>query len=185
MQMLKQICPDVMDYFRPWFVTLTPDSVACFSGTAGVAEPHMARQHFMFHSAIDTLCFCHLYPHLLQKPGSNVFTALGSIPTAGQLQELKRLFPNARTVGVFDDDLCGKVLDCKVSLWQMNRDALFTLIDGKVSFNYKGNTFEIPKEKFSLHRFRTITGIRSSYRTLKPKGFVSFASMLACSLNNQ
>lgn len=153
--------------------------------TAGVVEPYMARQHLLFHTTIDVLCFCHLYPHLLSRQGNNVFTALGLLPNAEQIQVLKKRFPNARMVGVFDDDLCGRVLDCKVTLWKRYKDVSFTLIDKRVFFEYRGNNFDIPESKFSLHRLRTITGIRSSYRTIKPKGFVSFTSMLTHSLNDR
>src|SRR3546814_16875479 len=89
----------------------------------------MARQHCLFHTAIDALCFCHFHPNLLARVGSNVFTVIGLRPTAGQLLELKYGYTNARTIGVFDDDLCGRVLDCKVALWQMARDASFILDD--------------------------------------------------------
>lgn len=168
----------VLEYFARW-LDCPPDSIARFTGTAGMAEPHMARQHFLFHTAIDALCFCHLHIHLLDRPGNNIFTAIGLRPTAVQLLEIKRRFPNARTVGVFDDDLCGRVLDCKVALWQMGRDASFMWDGGEVAFTYRCRAFRVPAPDFSLHRFRTLTGMRSTYRTLKPKGFASFASMLA------
>src|SRR3546814_1004057 len=138
----------------------------------------MARQHCLFHTAIDALCFCHFHPNLLARVGSNVFTVIGLRPTAGQLLELKYGYTNARTIGVFDDDLCGRVLDCKVALWQMARDASFILDDGMVAFAYRGSDFLVPAPRFSLHRFRTLTGMRSTYRTLKPRGFVSFTTMV-------
>lgn len=177
MQQLRYIDPVVRNYLSPW-LDFTTDGLPRFTGTVGAAEPHMARQHFLFHAPFDVLCFCHLYPHLLDRPGTNVFTAIGLSSAPGQLRELKRQFPNARTVGVFDDDLCGRVLDCKVALWQTGRDATFTLAGDEVIFTYGTATFSIPLPRFSLHRFRTLTGMRSTYRTVKPKGFVSFSAML-------
>lgn len=182
MLLLQHVDRRVQDYFAPWLDDT--GAVLIPKDTVGVVEPHMARQHFLFHTAIDALCFCHLHPNLLSRAGSNVFTVIGLRPTAGQLLELKHRYSNARTVGVFDDDLCGRVLDSKVALWQMGRDASFILDDGMVAFAYRGNTFRVPAPGFSLHRFRTLTGMRSTYRTLKPRGFVSFTTMVVHHLND-
>jgi|SRR5690606_26422152 len=182
MLLLQHVDRRVQDYFAPWLDD-TAGAVPILTGTVGVVEPRMARQHFLFHTAIDALCFCHFHPHLLGKPGSNVFTVIGLGPTASQLLELKYRYSNARMVGVFDDDLCGRVLDCKVALWQMGRDASFILDNGMVAFAYRGSACHVPAPRFSLHRFRTLTGMRSTYRTLKPRGFVSFTTMVVHHLN--
>lgn len=183
MLLLQHVDRQVRDYFAPWLDD-TAGAVPILTGTVGVVEPRMARQHFLFHTAIDALCFCQSHPNLLSRAGSNVFTVIGLRPTAGQLLELKHRYSNARTVGVFDDDLCGRVLDSKVSLWQMGRDASFILDDGEVAFAYRASTFRVPAPRFSLHRFRTLTGMRSTYRTLKPRGFVSFTAMVIHHLND-
>lgn len=156
-----------------------PDGVPTLKAMESAAEPSVARQHFLFHTAIDALCFCHMHPELLKRPGSNVFTVIGLSPDAVQVKELAGRYPNARTVGVFDDDLCGRVLDCRVALWLLGRDTVFRLDDGEVVFAHRQNTFRIAEPSFSLYRFRTLTGLRSSYRTFKPRGAVSFSAMLA------
>lgn len=183
MLLLQHVDRRVQDYFAPWLDD-TAGAVPILTGTVGVVEPRMARQHFLFHTAVDALCFCHFHPNLLARAGSNVFTVIGLRPTAGQLLELKHRYSNAKTVGVFDDDLCGRVLDYKVALWQMGRDASFILDDGMVSFAYRGSAFRVPAPRFSLHRFRMLTGMRSTYRTLKPRGFVSFTTMVVHHLND-
>lgn len=180
---LQHIDSRVRDYFAPW-MDITPAGTPILKAMDSVAEPHMARQHFLFHTAIDALCFCHLHPQLLGRPGSNVFTVIGLLPTAPQLLVLRSRYPNARTVGVFDDDLCGRVLDCKVALWLMRRDVVFRLDDGQVVLSHGGKPLRIPVPGFSLHRFRVLTGLRSDYRTIKPKGAVSFSAMLAYNFNN-
>ncbi|MGO3305171.1 MAG: hypothetical protein ACTILG_00685 [Sphingobacterium sp.] len=174
---LQHIDSRVRDYFAAW-MDITPAGTPILKVMDSAAEPHMARQHFLFHTAIDALCFCHLHPQLLGRPGSNVFTVIGLLPTATQLLALRYRYPNARTVGVFDDDLCGKVLDCKAALWLMRRDTVFRLDDGQVVFSHRGGQLRIPVPEFSLHRFRVLTGLRSAYRTIKPKGAVSFSAML-------
>lgn len=178
MSWLKRIDPKLLDYFSPWIDCSIPDNET-FPETVGVVEPSMARQHFLFHTALDLLCFCQFSPHWKHNPGTNVFSALGLWPTTGQIQSLRDRFPNARIIAVFDDDLCGRVLDCKTALWAINRDAPFLLIEGEVHIRYRSTDFRIPADRFSLHRFRTLTGLRSNFRTIKPKGYLSFAAMLA------
>lgn len=180
---LQHIDSRVRDYFAPW-MDITPAGTPILKAMDSAAELHMARQHFLFYTAIDALCFCHLHPQLLGRPGSNVFTVIGLLPTAPQLLALRYRYPNARTVGVLNDDLCGRVLDCKVALWLMRRDTGFILVDGEVVFTYRDRTYRVPEPRFSLHRFRVLTGLRSAYRTIKPKGAVSFSAMLAYNFNN-
>lgn len=178
---LKSIDPKLLNYFSPWMDCSIPEKVT-FLETAGLVEPSMARQHFLFHTAFDLLCFCHFYPHWTHSPGSNVFSVLGLRPSAVQIQSFRNRFPNARTIAVFDDDLCGRVLDCKTALWAINRDASFLLLEGEIHIRYRSTDFRIPAERFSLHQFRGFTGMRSNFRTIKPKGHVSFKTMLTSSL---
>src|SRR5690606_21811961 len=175
---LQHIDRRVRDYFGPW-MEINPDGVPILRSMESAAEPSVARQHFLFHTATDALCFCHLHPHLLKRHGSNVFTVIGLLPDAMQVRELSRRYPNARTMGVFDDDPFGRVLDCRVALWLLDRDTTFCLDGGEVVFAYRENTFRVPEPSFSLHRFRILTGLRSTYRTFKPRGAVSFAALLA------
>lgn len=147
--------------------------------TTGTIEPCMARQHFLFHTQDDLLCFCHLYPHWSARPGNNVFTALGLTPSTDQLQDLMKRFPNARFVGVFDNDILGNALDCKILLWQRSKDIQFTLFQDHILFSFRGEEYKVPIAKFSVNSFKTLTGIRSTYRTIKPKKYISFISMLS------
>lgn len=176
-----------MDFFMPWLET-SPDGALHFvpdaghgeavTRSAGVADPVMVRRHFLFYSAIDALCFCNLHPGWLQGPGSCAFSTLGLLPTASQLKALQQRFPNATMAGVFGNDLFGRVLDCRIALWLMGKDARFHYADGIVCCDYRGRPFRIPEPEFSLHRFRQLSGLRSAYRTFKPKsGFTSFREM--------
>jgi hypothetical protein len=178
MSSIRHINGTVQDFFSPLLDCTA--ALPVLRDTVGLVEPFMARQHFLFHTAMDALYFCHVHPHLLDRPGTNLFTVIGLRPAAGQILGFRNRFPNARTVGVFDDDLCGRVLDCKIALWQIRRDTAFILEDYDIVFTWKGSTFRIPSVCFSLHRFRMDTGLRSTYRTVN--GAVSFAAMVAESI---
>lgn len=171
----------VLDFFTPWLEKTVQGSWSFLPqrGIAGLLQPVMVRQHLLFYSALDALCFCYFQPIWLQRPGSCAFSAIGFQPTSGQVQELKNQLPNARTIGVFDDDLCGKVLDCKVALWLTGRDANFDYAKDMVNIHYRDKEFSIPEPEFSLHRFRMLSGFRSAFRTIKPHAHISFKTMLA------
>src|SRR5690606_30096333 len=173
--------PKMLDFFAPWLEKTAQGSWAFVlqSGIAGLLQPVMVRHHLLFYSALDALCFCHFHPTWLQRPGSCAFSAIGYRPTFDQLQQLKHQLPNAKTIGVFDDDLCGKVLDCKIALWLMERDAHIDYAEGMVNVHYRDKVFCIPEPEFSLHRFRVLSGFRSSFRTIKPHVSISFTTLFA------
>lgn len=175
---LDHVDPRVQDYFADW-MDFAFTGIVANRETLGVIDPNIARQHFLFYTAMDALCFCHFYRQLLKNPGSNVFSAIGFNPCTEKLRQLKLQFPNARTIGVFDNTVLGRVLDCKVVLAHRKQEVSFVLIDGAVLFSYKGKDFVVPEAVFSLHRFRVLTGIRSNYRAIKPKGAISFAQLFA------
>ena len=167
----------VLDYFKT-FLDLTDNTVFSDVGTAGLIEPALVRQHFLCYTFFDVLYFCHFYRHLLKNQGSNVFSAIGFNPCTAYLLQLKQQFPQAKTITVFDDDLLGRVLDCKVLLAYIGKELRFKLYHDRLLFRYKSKDFAVPESNFTLHRFMTLTGIRSHHRTIKPKGAVSFALLL-------
>src|SRR5690606_3898721 len=178
MLILNHIDRNVKDYFSSWIDFNLPEVIK-YENTAGLIEPVMVRQHFLFYSSADMLCFCHFHQNLLKNPGHNIFTAIGLNPCINFLLQLKSQFPKAKIVNVFDNDLLGKVMDCKVVLAYLGQQASFKLLKGQLSFSYKGNEFTVPASFFSLHRFRMLTGIRSNHRTLKPKGAISFFQLIS------
>lgn len=175
------IDPKVLDFFAPWLEKTTHGSWAFVpkQGIIGLLHPVMVRHHLLFYSALDVLSFCHFQPIWLKRPGSCAFSTLGYRPTSGLLQKLKNQLPNARTIGVFDDDLSGKVLDCRAALWIAGRDADFHYTKDTVNIDYRAKKFCIPEPEFSLHRFRVLSGFRSSFRTIKPPSHASFTTMFA------
>jgi len=167
----------VKDYFGSWIDFTAGYSIAV-EENLGVIVPNMVRQHFLFYTLMDVLCFCHFHPYLLKNRGSNIFTAIGFRPCQTYILHLKERFPNARFVAVFDDNLLGRVLDCIVLLAYIGKECSFKILNGEVLFNYKDQDFVVTESVFSLHRFRLLTGIRSNFRTIKPKGAVSFIQLL-------
>lgn len=184
---IENISPLVLDYFVPW-MEKAPNGELTFKSSeidksmlisqAGVYDPVMVRNHYLFYSAIEVLCFCNLNIGCLKMPGSSAFTLLGLLPVAVQIRRLQTYLPNAKVFTVLDNDLLGRTLDCKIALWSKNKDAGFFLHNGVVICNFQDRTYRFRENEFSLHRFEKFSGLRSGIRTYKPKvGFVSFAEL--------
>lgn len=77
------------------------------------------------------------------------------------------VFPNARFVTVFGDDLPAIVLTCKISLWLKGFDATFLVLSHHVIFTFKSCEFSCAESLFSLNRFCKITGFRAIVRPLQ------------------
>ncbi len=202
------IKPAVQDFFAPWLKMTAEEEVGLvYPGgekspvweiispygslvpttggvwCAGAEHPLMVRHNFLFYSATEALCFCSLHTRWLSRPGSIVFSALGLLPSVGQIGMLRRRFPNSRLHIVFGSDLPGRVMDCKAALWSKGKNAHFLVQQDGVSVHYLGKTFLIPVPKFSLHRFERESGLRAGLRTHKPKaGFSSFLEMIRADL---
>lgn len=175
---LHRIDPRVLLYFSPW-ISVINDIPIMPEKTAGLLEVGMVRQHFLFYTAIDILCFCHFHQHLLKNNGSNIFSAIGINPCSISICHYAKQFIKVKIITVFDSDLLGKVLDCKVALALLGKETHFKLHQDKLLFTYKGNEFAVDESQFSLNYFFLLTGIRTNHRTIKPKGAVSFYQLLA------
>ena len=173
---IQYIDSRIKNYFAQWInFNLINSDLA----TLGLVEPAMVRQHFLFYSTWDILCFCHFHQHLLKNSGSNIFTAIGLNPCSSFIQSFKKQFPNVSTITVFDNNLLGKVLDCKVLMSFLGKDLSFKLQNDKIVFTYNARVFSVSEQLFSLHHFRCLTGLRYKLRTIKPKGAISFSELLA------
>jgi len=78
----------VKDYFGSWIDFTAGYSIAV-EENLGVIVPNMVRQHFLFYTLMDVLCFCHFHPYLLKNRGSNIFTAIGFKPCKTYILHLK------------------------------------------------------------------------------------------------
>ncbi len=175
---IQYIDSRVKNYFAQW-INFNLINSSSYVATLGLIEPAMVRQHFLFYSTWDILCFCQFHQHLLKNPGSNIFTAIGFNPCSNSIQSFKKQFPNASTITVFDNNLLGKVLDCKVLLSFLGKNLSFKIQNDKIVFIYNARVFSVSEQLFSLHHFRSLTGFRYKLRTIKPKGAISFSELLA------
>lgn len=139
--------------------------------------PEFIRTVFLFYSKLEILPFLVYNPQYVSFSSYNAFVTLGVLPTFYKLQLVRNYFPNARLIGVFDNSLSGKILDCKVAVWVNKHTINCVLSDDHIIVLYKDVSYTIPAEKFSLNQFKCCSGFRSNYRTIKPKNYRCFSDM--------
>ncbi len=150
---------------------------------AGGELPALVRRVYVFSSAINAIAFFHFYPDKLRQPEYVAVASLGLVPCKLQVQYLDDKYPNAEVCVVFDNDILGRVADCKVALWLKENDAAFMYEAETLKINYHGRPYHISESDFSLFNFQKQTGLRLRVRTYKPgKYHNSFYSLFTYSI---
>jgi len=153
----------------------TPKTKGIWTVSSPFSQP---RDLFIAFSATDILCFCHFYTNWLKSSNHVAFLAVGTRPDISKVKQIREMFPLAKVHLLFDNDLIGRVTDCKISVWLSKRNVVFELTDSHVKCKTRDGTFWLGVEMFSLHQFIKVSGFRTNVRTHKPrKGFGSFYNL--------
>lgn len=135
---------------------------------AGGELPALVRRVYVFSSAINAIAFFHFYPDKLRPPEHVAVASLGLVPCKLQSEYLGGKYPNAKVFAVFDNDILGRVADCKLALWLKGKDAKFMYEAETLKINYQGRLYQNPGSDFSLFSFQKQTRLRLGVRTYKP-----------------
>ncbi|MEJ6979729.1 hypothetical protein WG906_04665 [Pedobacter sp. P351] len=135
---------------------------------AGGEITALVRRVYVFSSAINAIAFFYFYPGKLRQPEHVAVASLGLVPCKLQVQYLDGKYPNAEVCAVFDNDILGRVADCKLALWLKGKDAAFMYEAEILKISYQGRLYQISQADFSLFNFQKQTGLRLGVRTYKP-----------------
>ncbi|WCT13744.1 hypothetical protein [Mucilaginibacter jinjuensis] len=197
------IRPIVLNYFLPYLGILTENSAVFPYYTGDDVQDHeifqkgkysipncqaiwtaypisspAVRQHFLFYSALESLCYFSLHTEWMSCSDSIGVSAVGLSPEPSQIVRLCATFPNAKLHLGFGNDLTGQVMDCQVPLWLKRKYWQFSYHKGLLYINSGQRTFSIAAEKFSC---KTLLGTGSTrhFKKEKPRGgFTSFYEQL-------
>ena len=101
------------------------------------------------------------------KAQYTAMVTVGFLPIPENIDSIRSTFENARFRTVFDNDLPGIVLACKVALWLKGLDAAFLISSNQVIFIFKSGESSCLESLFSLNRFCKLTGFRTNVRPLQ------------------
>jgi hypothetical protein len=168
------IKPTVLNYFLPYLENLTENfavfpyqhgnngrPLEVFEKRAHIipggqvswrAHPSFSpavRHHFLFYSALESLCFFTLHPRWLHCPASIAISAVGLSPEPRYVSRLVTAFPNAQLHFAFGNDLPGTIMDCQIPLWLNQRYWHYDYRQDRVYVNNGLQIFSIMAENFS------------------------------------
>lgn len=147
------------------------NTIKLSSGGIWCAGEHKrTRNVFLFFSAIEAIVFCHFNLLKYNINDSCLFVALGVNPSKSQVYYLKEKYPNATFHAIFGKDLIGRIYDCKVSLWLIQKDCNFSVSDSLVTVESKSKTLNIERSKFSYSLFCRSFSKRINLKIHKPLG---------------
>lgn len=197
------IKPIVLTYFLPYIEILTENSAVFpyYSGdsvedreifqegryaipsgqatwTVGPRSPLAVRKHFLFYSALESLCYFSLYTEWMSCPASIAVSAVGLSAKSCQIARLRASFPNAKLHFAFGNDLAAQIMDCQIPLWLNRKYWQFSYDQGLLYIKDGQRTFSIAAEKFSSKNLLG-TGTTRRFKKEKPRGgFASFYEQL-------
>lgn len=203
------IRPVVLHYFSPYLETLTEDTATFpyqYNGRIAdieifqhrkhtIPEGQMAwtvhppfapavNQHFLFYSALESLCFFSLHPRWLHCPASIAVSAIGLSPKLYNFTRLLTTFPNAQLHLAFGNDLPGRLMDCQIPLSLKGRYWHFACHHDLIHINDGWQTCSIAPENFSSTSLLK-PGYARRFKKEKPRGgFNSFYEQLQYPLWN-
>lgn len=152
-----------------------PESKGFWKAANSFCQP---REVFIAFSATDILCFCNFYTKWLRSAENVAFVAVGTRPKISMVNEIKEMFPSAKVHLLFDNDLIGRLTDCKIAVWLGKGHIAFELIGNDVRCKTRNGRFQLDIERFSLYQFCKISGFRTTVRTHKPNnGHGSFYNL--------
>ena len=174
---------DVLDFFALWryHSSICNTTIQQIKNVdpIGFHNPILVREHLIFNSVLDALSFCQVEKKWIKRSGDCAFSLINIPFEYDRIKELLFMFPNAKVITVFDNDVLGKALDCKIACLLKNKDVVIHSASEKVYFQLNNINFHISENNFSLSAFQKLAGLRSGIRTIKPKNrYVSFADIL-------
>jgi len=84
------------------------------------------------------------------KAQHTALATVGFLLIPENVGSIRSTFQNARFRTVFDSDLPGMVLACKVALWLKGIDASFLISSNQVIFTFKSGEFHVWNRRFHL-----------------------------------
>lgn len=139
-----------------------------------ISEIHIAE------SALDIMAFVQLNKSTLRLDEC-IFVSFGGSFSPDQVKGLQGLFPAAKPVLHFDNDLNGNIYDCRVAavMADMNMRCKIDTKLNAININLGEKAFSIPLDKFSYNTFREKSGLKCNLKIWKaPQMFKDWNDVL-------
>ena len=143
-----------------------------------IAGKELSRELVITSSAMEAIAYLsvslHRYPYLDHLS----FIAIGNLPNYAQLSWIRSNYPKQKFTLVFGKDLLGRLADIRVAAGLKHHRAKMTHLGQEIQISYRNILYTFGQDRLSLSAFEKATGLRTGFRTAKPKGFDTYLQQL-------
>jgi hypothetical protein len=129
-------------------------------------------------SAMEAIAWLNCNKALFQVKTGLQFIAVGSSLDEQQLSTLRKQKALVNHSLLFPKDLLGHIFDLKIASVLHGYCAKVSISGDHLEIEFRGRSFRIACEDFSLSRFERLSGFRFKVKTLKPRQHVSWLNQL-------
>jgi hypothetical protein len=143
-----------------------------------LAGKDLAREVIITSTAMEAIAYLSYSLHRYPDLDALSFIALGNLPHYGQLQWIKSHYPNRKFTLVFGRDLLGRLADIRVAAGLKNRSVRLLRSDLQIEVLCENEVYSFDPESLTLSAFEKASGMRTGFRTAKPKDFDTYLEQL-------
>ncbi|WP_295668133.1 hypothetical protein [uncultured Mucilaginibacter sp.] len=143
-----------------------------------LAGKELAREVIITSTAMEAIAYLSVNLHRYSDLDTLSFIALGNLPHYGQLQWIKSHYPKRKFTLVFGKDLLGRLADIRVAAGLKNQAVRLLRTDLQIQIMCNDEVYRFDPEVLSLSAFEKASGLRTGFRTSKPKEFDTYLEQL-------
>ena len=143
-----------------------------------LAGKDLPREVIITSTAMESIAYLSVNLHRYPDLDTLSFIALGNLPHYGQLQWIKAHYPKRKFTLVFGKDLLGRLADIRVAAGLKNRTVRLLRSDIQIQITCNNEVYGFDQENLSLSAFEKASGLRTGFRTAKPKDFDTYLEQL-------
>lgn len=143
-----------------------------------IAGKELSREVVITSSAMEAFAYLSVNLHRYPDLDHLSFIAIGNLPNYAQLNWIRSHYPKQKFTLVFGNDLLGRLADIRVAAGLKNHRAKMTHMGQEIQISYRNILYTFGQDRLSLSAFEKVSGLRTGFRTAKPKGFDTYLEQL-------
>ena len=143
-----------------------------------LAGKDLSREVIITATAMEAIAYLSVNLHRYPDLDALTFIAIGNLPHPPQLKWIASHYPKRKYTLVFGKDLLGKLADIRVAAGLKNKAIRLLRSDSKIQISCNNQHYEFEPDSLSLSSFEKVSGLRTGYRTAKPKDFDTYLDQL-------
>ena len=143
-----------------------------------LAGKDLSREVIITATAMEAIAYLSVNLHRYPDLNALTFIAIGNLPHPAQLKWIISHYPKRKYTLVFGKDLLGRLADIRVAAGLKNKAIRLLRSDSKIQISCNNQQYVFDPDNLSLSSFEKVSGLRTGYRTAKPKDFDTYLDQL-------